>query len=161
MNGAELPLRDIHLPPAPGWWPPAPGWWALALIVVAAIAIFFWWARRRRRLTAAVAARREVARLREAAPGLEPARLARDISALLRRAAISFYPRAQAAAITGENWLRFLDEALPEQAFSRGAGRLIAELPYRATVSREEVVPLLDLSARWIDAAARAAGARR
>ena len=27
-------LRDIHLPPEPGFWPPAPGWWILALILV-------------------------------------------------------------------------------------------------------------------------------
>lgn len=23
---ANLPLRDVQLPPAPSWWPPAPGY---------------------------------------------------------------------------------------------------------------------------------------
>ena len=35
MNpGDSLPLRDIHLPVAPGWWPPAPGWWLLGGLVL-------------------------------------------------------------------------------------------------------------------------------
>jgi len=160
MNPAELPLRDIHLPPAPGWWPPAPGWWLLAAMLFAALAGYWWWRHRRRALSAVVAARREVARLRLAAPQLGPSRLAQELSVLLRRAAISFYPRTAAAAITGEAWLRFLDQPLPGQPFTRGPGRLIAELPYRRTVSPEEAEPLLALCAQWVDAAARA-GAER
>ncbi|RLB67278.1 MAG: DUF4381 domain-containing protein, partial [Deltaproteobacteria bacterium] len=27
-------LKDIHLPPAPGWWPPAPGWWFVTFVVL-------------------------------------------------------------------------------------------------------------------------------
>ena len=35
MNPQDAPqLRDIHLPPDPGWWPPAPGWWLLALLLL-------------------------------------------------------------------------------------------------------------------------------
>jgi len=154
MNPAELPLHDIHVPSAPGWWPPAPGWWIAAALLVIVFAAFLWW-RRHRRLSAADAARAEIARLRLATPTIEPARLAQELSALLRRAAISFHPRAEAAALTGDHWLRFLDQALPEQPFSRGPGRLIAELPYRRSVSAEETAPLLDLCARWVEAAAR------
>ena len=29
MNENALPLRDLHLPDAIGWWPLAPGWWVL------------------------------------------------------------------------------------------------------------------------------------
>jgi len=37
MNADALVLRDIHQPPAPGWWPPAPGWWLLAALVLLAV----------------------------------------------------------------------------------------------------------------------------
>ena len=46
MNPAAGPeLRDIHLPPPPGWWPPAPGWWLLALVgvVVLVLAVRMLW----------------------------------------------------------------------------------------------------------------------
>ena len=34
LQAGELPLRDIHEPPAPPWWPPAPGWWIVLGIVL-------------------------------------------------------------------------------------------------------------------------------
>ncbi len=43
MEPSELPLRDLHLPDAVGWWPLAPGWWGghcnrIALIRLVCIA---------------------------------------------------------------------------------------------------------------------------
>jgi hypothetical protein len=160
MNPAELPLRDIHVPPAPGWWPPAPGWWILAVLLLVAFAAFWLWRRRHRKLSAADAARREIARLRSTAGQVGPLQLAQELSVLLRRAAISLYPRTETASITGENWLRFLDRPLPDQPFTCGPGRLLAELPYRPGVSMEETAPLLDLCARWIDAASAHGGTK-
>ena len=36
MDQNALPLRDLHLPDAIGWWPPAPGWWVLFVLALAA-----------------------------------------------------------------------------------------------------------------------------
>jgi hypothetical protein len=160
MNPLDLPLRDIHAPPPPGWWPPAPGWWILAALIFIAVAAFWSWRRRRPGLSAADGARREIARLRSTAAQIGPLQLARELSVLVRRAAISFYPRTETASITGENWLRFLDRPLPDAPFTLGPGRLLAELPYRPDVSMEQAGPLLDLCARWIDAASANAGAK-
>jgi Ca-activated chloride channel family protein len=130
----------------------------LAVILVATVAALAWWSRRRRNpLSAAAAAQQEIARLRQVAERLGPAGLAQELSVLMRRAAISFYPRDETAAITGAAWLAFLDRSLEGQPFSRGPGRLLATLPYRPAVSAEEAGPLLDLCARWLDAAAREA----
>ena len=35
MDETALPLRDLHLPDAIGWWPLAPGWWG----VIAALGV--------------------------------------------------------------------------------------------------------------------------
>ena len=36
---AALPLQDVHLPAAPGWWPPAPGWWLAAAAIVVVLLV--------------------------------------------------------------------------------------------------------------------------
>ncbi|MGF1689002.1 DUF4381 domain-containing protein, partial [Photobacterium japonica] len=40
-----LPLADIHLPEAPGFWPLAWGWWGMSVIVLLAVAFlaFTYW----------------------------------------------------------------------------------------------------------------------
>jgi hypothetical protein len=48
---ANLPLRDVQLPPAPSWWPPAPGYLMVggAVLLVLLVIAVLWWRRRRRR----------------------------------------------------------------------------------------------------------------
>lgn len=130
--GAAIPLRDIHLPQAPGWWPPAPGWWllaALALAVLAAVAVLLW--RRIRR-------RRELLRMfdqRVAAATGAPARVA-AISELLRRAALG---HDGAAGLEGEEWLEFLDRDAGAPRFRGELGQLLLEGGYRREVDGAQV----------------------
>ena len=42
MNENALPLRDLHLPDAIGWWPLAPGWWVILAIVAAVLGYVAW-----------------------------------------------------------------------------------------------------------------------
>lgn len=129
---AQLPLRDVHLPPAPGWWPPAPGWWLLfAVVGVALVVVVGILAYRRRRL------RRWMglfdAQLQAQQEG--PARLA-AASELLRRAS----RRVDAAApqLDGEAWLRFLDGGKGTD-FSAGAGRLLLDGGFRPQLDAAQV----------------------
>ena len=156
MNPLELPLRDIHLPPAPGWWPPAPGWWGvLAIIMIMCVGWIWWRQRARRRRSALAQARMELTRLRAEPVTLPASRVAAELSALLRRVCISLYPRQQVASLTGASWLQFLDQAQGDRQFSDGAGRLLIQAPYRPGISRQEIDPLLDLCAAWIAAMER------
>jgi hypothetical protein len=156
---AALPLRDIHLPSPVSWWPPAPGWWLLAGLVLGVGALIWWWRRRRRRIrfAAVTLARGEFQEIAEAfrAHKEAPEEIVRQLSVLLRRLSISLFPRAEAAGLTGEAWLAFLDRPLQRAAFSGGEGRILAEAPYRPEVQAEEVEPLLALTREWIDAVAR------
>jgi hypothetical protein len=135
VDPAELPLRDIHLPPPIGWWPPAPGWWIVAALGAGAVAgwlWFRWW--RRRPVTLARAAASELARVRAAfATHGDRQRLLRDLSVLLRRICISRFSRARAAALHGDAWLGFLDRADGTDRFTAGPGRVLADGPYRQT----------------------------
>ena len=133
MNpGDSLPLRDIHLPVAPGWWPPAPGWWwlgGLLLAVLAAGGVMAW--RRARRRQALL----RMFDQRVDAAGDPAARVA-VISELLRRAAREREPAA--AALQGEDWLAFLDRGAATPAFAGPAGRLLLEGGYRRQVGEDE-----------------------
>ena len=42
MNENAIPLRDLHLPDAIGWWPLAPGWWGVLVILAVGLAYTTW-----------------------------------------------------------------------------------------------------------------------
>jgi len=150
----QLPLRDIHLPAEPLWWPPAPGWWILLALIFSIIAFVYWWLSRRQRIkrSAVNMARRELELLqREYDEHRDARQTIADLSILLRRLSISAYPRQSSASLTGEDWLQFLDTPLADAAFTKGAGRILIEAPYRPEVKEEELPPLIDLCQEWVD----------
>ena len=112
--GQALPLRDIHLPPAPGWWPPAPGWWLLIglLVVLIPLCLFLW--RRARRLGYRRQALRQLTSLERTEQLADRALLA-ELSILLRRSALCAFPDQNCAGLSDEAWLRFLDRSLPDR----------------------------------------------
>jgi hypothetical protein len=113
-------LKDIVVPPEVPLWPPAPGWWILAVGCVAAGAI----------LVAVVVDRhRRNAYRRRALLELDHVE-AHDISAVLKRAALVAWPRAEVASLTGEEWRAFLDRSARMDAFTRGAGRDLEALTF-------------------------------
>lgn len=132
-------LRDIHLPPPPSWWPPAWGWWVLAALLLIAIVALIWKLRRDARARRRAAALRREFESALAAPDAA-ARVA-AVSERLRRAACT-HDRA-AAVLHGEAWLRFLDGGDPQQPFSRGAGRVLADGPFRRAIGDDELAALL------------------
>jgi len=142
-----LPLRDIHLPPPPGWWPPAPGWWLLAgLAVILGILLILLW-RRTRHLRYRRQALRQLVTLEK--NGFPASTLLAELSILLKRAALCAFPEENCAALSGEDWLTFLDRHLKDNAFSEGAGRCLAAGPYQPTAEIDRAA-LLTLCRRWL-----------
>ena len=142
-----LQLRDIHLPPEPGFWPPAPGWWLLAgigavLLVWLAFVL-------RRRLAHRRLQRRVLAELAALAGSDDGARAAAEVSALLKRVALARFPRQEVAPLAGEAWLEFLDRTGGNGRFRTGPGRPLAEAPY-ARQSGLALPPLLEAAHAWV-----------
>lgn len=133
MNPASLDaLRDIRLPPADPLWL-APHWWiaALALAIVGLLAAG-WWLLRLLRTRALRRALRELGRLTAAhARDGDDTRLASALSRLLRHYALSRFPDARIAGLTGDAWLDFLDAHGGSGAFRNGAGAALATRPYQ------------------------------
>lgn len=166
MNPASGPeLRDIHLPPAPGWWPPASGWWLLALLVLLAFAFAvrrLWRHGQQRRWRRRVRGELERIVAAHAVSG-DPLRLATDLSQLLRRASLLL--DARAAALHGDAWLDFLDARLPAGVgtFRGGAGSALIDAPFRRpddAAAGVDAAALIALVRRWFAHALREAPAR-
>lgn len=144
-------LRDIHEPAAPGFWPPAPGWWLLALLLLLLLA----WAglqalqrQRRRRPVRQAFAELDVWQRRATAAG-DPAVEADALAALLKRVALTRYPRHRVARLSGDAWLDFLDRTGATAAFSQGPGRILGDARYApAPDLRPE--PLAALAREWL-----------
>ncbi len=152
LGSALSDLRDIHLPAEPGWWPPAPGWWLLtALCILAAIVVVRYWRRARQRRVPRREALQQLTAIRDrwqAAPQSGP--VPPELSVLLRRVALSRFPRASVAALNGDEWLSFLDRMGETEEFSNGAGAILASGPYRLN-GVADTAPVFDLARRWID----------
>ena len=153
MDSASLPLRDFHLPPPVGWWPSGPGWWIVFLLAIAGASMVIWCRKRFTGLRIKKQAMRELVELKKT-PGLSDSERIGLLSALIRRVCLSYYPRAGVAALTGKEWLRFLDQPLGDSSFSTGPGLALLDVPYRQDT---DVKPgrLFALFERWIEALPR------
>jgi hypothetical protein len=146
----DLPLKDIHLPAAIGWWPPAPGWWLLLILLLVLPVAGYWLYRRLTRKTPLKSARKFLAELRLHAE-LDPVASLREVSALLRRVTISRDPRNQVAHLHGDAWLKFLDQGLADAPFSTGPGRCLADAHFQPNAPADlDLNVLFALCERWL-----------
>jgi len=149
-NPADLPLADIHLPDAPGYWPLAPGWWILlGLILLAAVLIYIGHKRKQRnnyRRKALI----ELQKIKlESAQ--DKAKLLQDLSLLLKRTAISAQPHDFNPSIKGHGWLNWLDDHCPalSKKFNSELGEALIVGQYQQSpdVQTDEVMMLIE---EWI-----------
>lgn len=129
----NLPLRDVHLPPAPGLWPPAPGWWLVAAVVLLLVAIPV--LLRARRLRRERKWQREFDDELQAA-GQGPLRLAALVE-LLRRAARA--NRAGSELLQGDAWLQVLD---PANALAPAQRDLLLQGAYQPAIDAAQLATL-------------------
>ena len=133
MDETALPLRDLHLPDAIGWWPLAPGWWVVVAILGAVLGYILLRTYRRWQFNAPRRyAMRELARYEaEYLEHRNPVMLGKELSELLRRGMLAYAPRDEVAGLTGGDWLAWLDRGMPLPYFHTEGGKSLLNLPYR------------------------------
>jgi hypothetical protein len=132
-------LHDIVVPPPSPWWPPAPAWYwilgtVLALLLVLLVRSFLHWQRNRYRREALAELARQEKALRD--PNQRAATLA-TLAELLKRAALSAWPREGVASLTGSAWQDFLDRTAATTAFATGPGAVLERAVYDPRVADE------------------------
>jgi hypothetical protein len=160
IDVSQLPLRDIHLPGAVGWWPPALGWWLLATLVLIGVGLLAIHYYRGRHLRAAVRALRRVEAALE--QGAEPVGCMQSVSTVLRRFAMTSVAVAGSAEIAvagliGERWLQYLDSRWSRKEFAAGAGRQLLAAPYARpnSIERSTALELTRVCREWLAAQPR------
>jgi hypothetical protein len=138
-------LHDIVVPDPTPWWPPAPGWLWLAgmaavLLVLALLAAFIRWQKNRYRREAFA----ELARLASAASPAGSGGLLPALGELLKRTALTAYPREDVATLTGPRWFAFLDSTGGTR-FSAGLGEALERATYLARSEEQESARALEL----------------
>lgn len=134
-------LHDFYQPPPPAWTPQTIGWY----VVFAIIALLaMWMIIHSLRRWLANGYRREA--LRELAL-LQP----EQFSTLLKRTALSAWPREKVASLSGDAWLKFLNESAKSNSFHQTPGNRLEEIALRSqTLSSEDEQTLRKLTAEWI-----------
>ena len=144
-----LPLKDLHLPPAISWWPLAPGWYALMgllLIAVLSITLRLFYRYRQRRYWRL--AKRQIEQLKQQDA---TAATVGDLAYLLKQIALIYFPDRQAAQLSGQQWLRFLDSTTAFSGFVE-RGQVLIDYAYQPPLNPVNQLPsLLELSDQWLD----------
>jgi len=154
-------LNDIVLPAIVGWWPLAPGWYFLFGLLLTALVWFGyrslhrWMNNRYRR-----AALRELQLLEKRIHATEErdaevrdANL-RQIPILLKRTALSAYPRSQVASLSGKDWFLFLNSTLKNPSFTESTANTLNRISYSygelSAVDSQSITALLNASRQWL-----------
>ncbi|MGD8346528.1 MAG: DUF4381 domain-containing protein [Lysobacterales bacterium] len=148
-SGSLQNLNDIVVPGPVAWWPPAPGWYVMVALAILALAWLGW---NRWRSWNRNCYRREALQSLAKIRATDSAERAQDLPELLKRAALTAWPRSEVAALTGEHWHRFLDRSGGMDRFSAGAGRALDRLAYGGAdaLGRDELLDLYGAAEQWL-----------
>jgi hypothetical protein len=125
-------LNDIVLPGPVGWWPLASGWYYLLGFLLLGLAWFIYkavkdWNRNRYR-RAALNELKLLATITQDTDKRDAS--LRQLPVLLKRTALSVYPRSQLASLTGKNWHDFLNSKVSTPSFTESQLDLMDRISY-------------------------------
>ncbi|MEE9451556.1 MAG: DUF4381 domain-containing protein [Gammaproteobacteria bacterium] len=143
-------LRDIHLPKAVSFWPPAPGWIIITTLIVLLCSGLIWIGYRylRRQRIKKLALQRLQALQAQYQQSHQGKEIVTELSILLRRVALAYFPRKEIAGLTGKPWLSFLQSHGQDCDFEQ-VGALLLSAPYQAQI-KADLTPLMAVCLRWI-----------
>ena len=132
-------LHDIITPSPISLWPLAPGWWLLAAFLLTGVLLFVLRERKRHQANRY---------RREALAALASAGTAGEVANLLKRVALSAWPRTEVAALHGQAWVEWLQRQGGEKP-SDEVMLLLTRDVYRKP-GQAGIEPLKTYAASWI-----------
>ncbi len=149
-------LNDIVLPAAVGWWPLASGWYFLLGFFLIALGWFGYrslrrWIHNRYRR----AALQELTTISESLEcESQRTHKLRQIPGLLKRTALSAYPRNEVASLSGKDWYGFLNSTLATPLFTDDVTNTLDTISYTTgalnAVDSSSAQNLLSVGRQWV-----------
>ena len=127
-------LKTLHLPPEPSWWPPAIGWWLLLLM---GIILITWVVFRIVRHFQATKPIRHGKLLidklyKEYQDGaISEERFAHAANQIIKRVLVPGLGKQQYAKLSGDEWLKALDQISETNRFTQGEGAILGNKRFR------------------------------
>lgn len=146
-------IDEILVPEPVSWIPQTWGWWIVfALLLVYGVykgyGAYRHWFRNRYRQ----AALQQLENVRRSA---DPAIALQTLPTLLKATALHAFSRRRVAALSGQAWLRFLDQQYDGPKFESELGHLLVDAAYRPLPADEYDWPrteqLIDQCQQWIE----------
>ena len=133
MDPTTLPIKDLRYPPELDWWPFAIGWWLIIIILFSvssylAYKLYLRWLENQSRRIALSKFEEIQSEYIKSGDSLI---LVKQLSILLRRTFLAYFPREEVSSLVGIRWLNFLDQGLNENFFTEGVGKKLAIAPYQ------------------------------
>ncbi|SIO70613.1 protein of unknown function [Burkholderia sp. GAS332] len=159
-SGQLKPLQELPLPDMVSYMPQTIGWVFVAVVLLVAIGVAIWFARRRReqqryrRVALTELASIEASLAATHADREQRANALADIPRLIKRTALAVVPREQVAALTGGEWLAFLQRT--HGRFDARSGALLALASYAppevvAAIPGDDAAALIGHTRDWIE----------
>jgi hypothetical protein len=134
-------LHDFYQPPPPSWRPQTIGWYVI--FAIAALLLLWLVVHIVRRWIADRYRREAIRELALARP--------EHLSELLKRTALFAWPREEVAALSGEDWLKFLGDSAQSAPFASAPANRIEDLALNPVpLSREDEATLRNAAQTWI-----------
>ena len=133
VDFSDIPLRPLHLPNPISWWPLASGWWIIIALSILIICLLCFRIRQKYKYNAPKRSALRVLKKIEVDYQLNKDHLAfiRKISELLRRTMLAYEPRCEIAGLTGDDWMKRLDQDLPLPYFQTEGSEILLKFPYQ------------------------------
>ena len=140
-------MHDLVLPQAVSWLPQTDGWWVLLawLFGLALLAVRKWVIHRQANRYRREALANLQALSRSAAQ--DDSQAAVRVAELVKRTALSAYPRSEVAGLYGQAWAEFLIRTTRNDPVIAATAPKLASAAYAGDVGLDEVLPCAE---RWI-----------
>ena len=126
-------LRDVQIPPILDRWELAPGWWFLSFLLTFFVFFLFWllaktWRNNKYRREALIEL--EAIDLRRQKTG-DDLMFLRESQTLLKRVALTAFPREHVAQLTELEWINFLGRSSKKSRFEDPVAEVLIDDVYR------------------------------